>query len=68
MIPTPGALRYHANEARHDFEYWSRRAKEHDENAAFCRKEAIKRLKQAEDYEDMACRGEIVVEYAEAAE
>ena len=68
MTPTPGALRYHANQARHDVEYWERRAREHEESAKRCRKNAANRLRQAEEYEEMAGRGEITVEYQEAAE
>jgi hypothetical protein len=68
MTTTPGALRYHANEARRDVEYWERQAHEHEAAVKRCRKQAEIRLRQAEEYEQMAGRGEIVVEYMEAAE
>mgnify|MGYP000858076490 CR=1 FL=1 len=72
MRPTPGALRYHANEARRDVEFWERQAHEHEAAAKRCRKQAANRLRQAEEYEEMAGRGEISVPYTvlhqEAAE
>lgn len=68
MTPTPGTLRYHATEARRDAEYWAHQARHHDERSAYCRKEAIRRMTQADEYEELASRGEITVEYREAAE
>lgn len=63
MTPTPGALRYYANQARHDVELWERQARDHEAAVKRCRRQAEIRLRQAEEYEEMASRGEITADY-----
>lgn len=70
MTVAPGMLRYHAAEARRDVEYWNKRALDHEASVSMCRKNAEQRLRQAEEYEELANRNEITAEYRvlEAAE
>ncbi len=69
MTVAPGMLLYRAAEARRDVEYWNKRALDHEASVSWCRKNAEQRLRQAEEYEELADRNEnSTIKYHEAAE